>query len=280
MCQPGRPGPQGESQLVSSSVLVRLPQREVERALLQRGGARLLALVHVLGAPVRELPVPLEAPHPEVDVPAGLIGVPRLDQIGDQPDDPADRLGGQGLGIRPPQPKPIGVLEVGARHPRRKLRRGLPRLPRRRVDLVVDVGDVDDQLRPVALRPQKPGEQGEDDEGPRIADVDPAVHGRPARIDPDLTPGIERPQLPTQRVLDLEPRAWRGLEPRRFCSRTVGACGRSRCEPRREPSRRRRRGPRAWPRLALALISSSAARRARSSRLSACSRIRSDSARS
>ena len=34
MCQPGRPGPQGDSQTVSSPSLCALPQREVERVLL------------------------------------------------------------------------------------------------------------------------------------------------------------------------------------------------------------------------------------------------------
>ena len=75
MCQPGRPGPQGESQLRVLALLVRLPEREVERVLLQRGRARLLALVHVLGAAVGELAVAVEAADPEVDVAARLVGV-------------------------------------------------------------------------------------------------------------------------------------------------------------------------------------------------------------
>ena len=226
------------------ALLARLPKREVERVLLQRGRAGLLTLVHVLGPPVREFPVPLEAPNPKVDVAPGLIRVSGLDQIGDQPDDPRDRLGGQRLRIRSPQPQPVGVLEIGLGHPRRELRRRLPHLPRRRVDLVVDVGDVDDQPHPIPLGSQKASKQGEDDERPRVPNVNPAVDRRPTRIDPDLTPALERPELPTQRVLD--PHLAHGeAEPRRFCNRRWRPP--TPTEPTPEPSHRRRQAPLAWP---------------------------------
>ena len=124
MCQPGRPGPQGESQLVSSPSLCAFHSAKSSRSSFRRGRAGLLALVHVLGAAVGELPVAGEAADPEVDVSAGLVGVPGLDQLGDQRDDPADRLGGQRLGVRPAQPEPVGVLEIG-------LRSSAPRTPPR-----------------------------------------------------------------------------------------------------------------------------------------------------
>ena len=93
----------------------------------------LLALVHVLGAAVGELAVAGEAADPEVDVARRTRRRARLDQLGDQRDDPADRLGGQRLGVGPAQAEPVGVLEVGARHPLPRTRpRAPPPPPRRR----------------------------------------------------------------------------------------------------------------------------------------------------
>src|SRR6202012_5273382 len=74
------------------ALLGRLPEGEVEAFLLEAGGARLLALVHVLGTAVGELAVVGEAADAEVDVAARLVGVAALDQVGDQLDDPVHRL--------------------------------------------------------------------------------------------------------------------------------------------------------------------------------------------
>ncbi len=63
--------------------------------------------------------------------------------------------------------------------------RGLPGLARRLVDLVVDVGDVDDQLDLVALVLEEALQEHEDDVRPRVADVDARVRRRAARVDPD-----------------------------------------------------------------------------------------------
>ena len=131
--------------------LARLPEREVERVLLQRLGARLLALVHLVGVAVRELAVAVEAADAEVDVAARLIGVPGLDQRLDQGDDLRDRLRGQRLGVGAAEPEPVGVLDVGGGHLGRELDPRAAGLARGVVDLVVDVGDVDDELRLVAL---------------------------------------------------------------------------------------------------------------------------------
>ena len=48
MCQPGRPRPHGESQAVSSSGFLGLPEREIERIALERGALDPLALVHLV----------------------------------------------------------------------------------------------------------------------------------------------------------------------------------------------------------------------------------------
>jgi hypothetical protein len=126
----------------------------------------------------------------------------RLDQLRYQPDDTPDRLGRERLRVRPSQPEAIGVFEVSASHPSGKIRRPLARLVRRSVDLVVDVCDIDDEPCPVSLRPEKASEQREDQERPRVADVDPAVDGRSAGVDPDLLIGIEGDEVTAQRVLD------------------------------------------------------------------------------
>ena len=66
------------------ALLLRLPEREVLRALLQRGGVVALALLHLLERAVRQLPVVGEARDAEVDVALGRVGVPRVDQVLDQ----------------------------------------------------------------------------------------------------------------------------------------------------------------------------------------------------
>ena len=132
--------------------LAGLPEGEVERALLERGAAGLLALVHLLGIAIGELAVAGKAAHAEVDVPAGLIRVPVGDQGLDQLDDLADRLAWQAA-RRP------GARCRADRCPRCSgaiIRRacsaeGNPASRRRGVDLVVDVGEVDDHGRVVAL---------------------------------------------------------------------------------------------------------------------------------
>ena len=104
------------------AVLARLPQREVERALLELGRARLLALVHLVGIAVGELAVAVEAADAEVDVAARLVGVAALDQRLDQRDDLGDRLGRERLGVGPAEPEPVGVLDVERGSSRRRAR--------------------------------------------------------------------------------------------------------------------------------------------------------------
>ena len=53
MCQPGRPGPQGDVPGRVLARLARLPQREVERVALALGALDPLALVHLVDIAVR-----------------------------------------------------------------------------------------------------------------------------------------------------------------------------------------------------------------------------------
>ena len=165
--------------------LLCLPQREVERVELEVGALHALALVHVVHAPVRQLSVLRIAADLEVHVAGGGIGVLAVDQTLDHRHDLGDRLARARLVVGPAQPETVGVGEVRVGHLARELVAGDGRLARGRVDLVVDVGDVDHQRDGVALVLEEPLEQREHHERARVADVDRAVHGWAAGIDPD-----------------------------------------------------------------------------------------------
>ena len=114
MCQPGRPRPQGESHHVSSPGL--LPFQSAKSS-----GSRLCSPGSADPAPssswsmrwLLEHPVAVEAAHREVDVAAGLVGVPARDQLLDQRDDLGHRLGRQRLAVGPAQAQQLGVGDVG-----------------------------------------------------------------------------------------------------------------------------------------------------------------------
>src|SRR5919201_3683523 len=121
--------------------LVRLPQREVARILLER--VRLLVLVHeVVGALAREPTVLRVARDAEVDVALDVVRESALDQLGDEADDLGDGLGRARQVVGPPEAEVVGVLEVPLR---RTLGELGARARRRLVDLVVDVRDVVDE---------------------------------------------------------------------------------------------------------------------------------------
>ena len=174
--------------------LLRLPEREVERILLERGALdapRPGPSARRRGATARRI---RQRAHAEVDVALDRVGVPALDQRADQRDDLLHHLRRLRLVVGPAEPEPVGVVDVRGRHLGRQLVGRAPGGTRRVVDLVVDVGDVRDQRRLVALVRQEAGEQAEDDVRARVADVDARVDGRAARVDPDLEP-VARAQL-------------------------------------------------------------------------------------
>ena len=183
ICQPGRPRPQGESQLGVLALLVRLPQCKILRRLLHVGRIVALSLLHLLQRPVGQPAVVREARHAEVDVTAGLVGVAGVHERFDQLDDRPDRLGGPRLGVRPAQRQAIGVLDVGLGHLRRQLGAGNAALAGGVVDLVVHVGDVGHEARLVAFVLEEALEQGEHDVGAGVAHVHAPVDGRAARVD-------------------------------------------------------------------------------------------------
>ena len=129
--------------------------------------------------------------------------MPSLDQGFDQGDDFGDRLRGQWLVVGAAQPEAVGVLEVGVGHLAGESIRGRSGLSRRREDLVIDVGDVDDQPSLVAESLEQAPQQEEDHIWPRVADVDARVHGRPAGVDADaaLLARLQGAQLTGERSL-------------------------------------------------------------------------------
>ena len=146
MCQPGRPRPHGRvPPRVLGRRLVRLPEGEVARILLER--ARLLALLDLVGLLAREPAVVGEARDPEVDVAAGRVGVPGIDQLLDEVHDLRDALGRLRQVVGHAEAEVARVLEVPLGRARGELG---ARARRRVVDLVVDVGDVVHELHVVA----------------------------------------------------------------------------------------------------------------------------------
>ncbi len=112
-----------------------------------------------------------------------------------------------------PETERVGVRHIQGAHLGRQLSArttGPPRGvraggvgPRRIVDLVVDVGHVDDERRLIPLVLEKALEQAENHERPRIADMDAAVHRWAARIDPHTAAvaGLQVKQVPRTGVV-------------------------------------------------------------------------------
>ena len=140
-------GPPGRVPLRVLVRLRRLPEGEVAGVFLQV--ARLLG-DHVVRLRARERAVRGIGRHAEVDVAAGLVGEPAVDQLADESDYLRDDLGRARLDVWPAEPELVGVVDVPLRRLLGQL--GAPHLlPRGRlVDLVIDVRDVLDELDLVA----------------------------------------------------------------------------------------------------------------------------------
>src|SRR4029450_4738317 len=180
--------------------LVGLPEGEVPGILLER--VRLL-LLHLVDLLTREGAVGGKARHPEVHISLRRIGEIALDQLLDQRDDLADRFRRLRFVVWSTQSKIVGVLVIPARRALGQLGAGPGR---RLVDLVVDVGDVDEKLRFIAplaepaLEPQR-----EDGDRVGVADVDPLVHRRAAVVDPHRPGRWGQLVEPTsERVVELD----------------------------------------------------------------------------
>ena len=188
------------------ALLVRLPQREVARALLELGGVVALALAHLQRRAVGQLAVGREAVHAEVHVAAGLVGVAALDQVGDQRHDRVHGGRRLGLVVGAAQAQARGVVHVVGGHLGGQLLAGRAGLAGRVVDLVVHVGDVLDQrdLQPLVL--EEALEQREHHERAGVAHVHARVDGGPAGVDAHLAglARLQRLQLAGERVVDAD----------------------------------------------------------------------------
>ena len=105
---------------------------------------------------------------------------------------PAKKSSGTAV-IGPAEAQQLRVGEVVLGHLARQLLARDAGSGRRGVDLVVDVGDVGDQCDRVPLVHQEALEQREHDERACVPDVDAAVDGRSACIDPEVS-GVSRHQ--------------------------------------------------------------------------------------
>ena len=188
MCQPGRPAPQGACQHVSSPGLCAFHSAKSSGSCLRAvSGSDAASSPWSMFSSWRceSAAVAGIRAHAEVHVAVDRsrrarrsISVWMYSTIG-----PIVSRG-ERLVVGAPEPERVGVGAVALGH----LARPAPRSARPWarggvVDLVVDVGDVHHQRHVVALVLEEALEQAEDDERPRVADVDAAVHGRPARVD-------------------------------------------------------------------------------------------------
>ena len=167
------------------ALLVRLPEREVARVLLEHALLLFLGRVahrRLVVVTARQAPVVGIAVDAEIDVAAGFVGEAQFDELLDQGDDLRDRPGRERLVIRAAEAEQVGVLDVPARGvggESRAVAGGS------RVDLVVDVGDVLHQRHVVAALLEPAAEPHGDDERPRVPHMDSLVDGRPAEVHAD-----------------------------------------------------------------------------------------------
>ena len=164
--------------------LVPLPEREIARILLERV---LLLRFHLVGPLAGQPAVVGEAGDAVVDVALRLVGEAHGDELLDQGDDLRDRLGRLRLEVGPSEPELVRVLDVPAA---RVLGQLGARARGRRVDLVVDVGDVLCQRHVVAGASEPAREPHGQDERAGVADVDPLVDGWPANVHRDRLTGL------------------------------------------------------------------------------------------
>ena len=187
MCQPGRPGPQGEGQDTSSSGFVPFQSAKSAGGLLRLAWLDAGTGEQVFDALAGEGAVAAEGGDPEVHVSSRRVGEAAPLELLDESDDLGQALRRERLDVRSAETEPVGVLAVRVAVARGERPRADALLARTAVDLVVDVRDVDDE-------PHAPAEPACDEAlqhladpvRPRIADVDERVDGGTADVDAEL----------------------------------------------------------------------------------------------
>ena len=204
----------------------RLPQGEVRGVALAVVGVSALQLVDVLAG---EGAVPGEGadvePHRAVD----HVGVVALDELGDHAADRVEGVADAGLGVGPGQAQVVHVLvegrdvAVGQREGLDALVGGLGQ------DLVVDVGDVADEVHGPAAVTQVPGQRRVHDHRAGVAHVAVVVDRHAALVDRQRV-GCDRDDvfdLADEGVVQAQWRRGHGrfLRPANYADRAVGASG-------------------------------------------------------
>ena len=157
----------------------RFPEREVPGILLPV--PRLLG-DHSLALDARKTAVLRESRDAVVHVAARLVREPARHQLAREGDDLGDGLGGEGLGVGPPEAECARVLDVPGRRLPGQLGAADTLRARRDVDPVVDVGHVLGELDVVAAEGEPALEPHRQHERPGIADMDALVDRGAAEV--------------------------------------------------------------------------------------------------
>ena len=151
------------------------PQHEVGRVLLVGRDLDPGARDQLVMRAARQTAIVFHAGHVEEHMALGCIGMAARDQALDQRDHLAHVLGGPRLDVGWESSKPAHVALVGGGRALRQRVDRLPVLGGAHHDLVVDVRDIPDIGHARIAPLQQPIENVEDDDRPRIADMDVVV---------------------------------------------------------------------------------------------------------
>ena len=174
-----------------------LPQREVEMVALAifqalAVGAQLaMASFHLVDVATGQRAVIGIAAHAEVDVALDLVRMAAVDELLDELDHLGDLLGCARAHIRVLHVHGVHVVKEGLRILGGHLGCAATLFVSLLDDLVIDIGDVGDELHLEAAPGEVAADDVEADEGARVADMDVVVHGGTAHVHADL-PVLER----------------------------------------------------------------------------------------
>ena len=166
-----------------------LPERKVHRMLLADAGLDPRAGAHRVQRPAAQLAVLLVAADAEIDVAAGLVGVPRRDEAGGHLDDLGEFLRGAGVGVGLADVEGGHILEVLGDAPLGERLDGHALLRGALDEFVVYVREVLNAPDAEAAELQVAMEDVEDDVTHRVADVRGGVGRDAADVDANLVAG-------------------------------------------------------------------------------------------
>ena len=180
-----------------------LPEHEILGVLLVGRHLHPSAVQHVLQGAPGQAAVGRIGRHMKQHMAFGLVGEALGDQGLDHGQDLGDVLRGSRLLIRGQDAEGLHIFVVGLGMAFGERLDGLAFRQRLAVDLVIDIGDVADVDYFGVQRPEQAAEHIEHHRRPAVADVDRAIHGRPADIHghPLRVGGPEKLLAPGQAVV-------------------------------------------------------------------------------